>query len=58
MNNISFVVVSLHGKIMDVFCSLADAESAAERMNAARIGNMCYWADEYPTDALRAEFGE
>jgi len=55
MNNVAFVVVSSQGKLMDSFNTMAEAKAEALRLNIESRNNLCFWADEYPADALKAE---
>jgi hypothetical protein len=57
MNNLTFVVVSSQGKIMDCFANMVDAKAEALRLNIASRNGLSFWADEYPADALLAEEG-
>ena len=53
MKNVTFVVVSSHGKIMDSFNTMAEAKADALRLNIESRNNISFWADEYPADALK-----
>jgi len=55
MNNITYVVISSAGKIMDSFNSMAEAKAEALQLNIDSRNNVSFWADEYPADALSAE---
>ena len=55
MSNVTFVVVSSCGKLMDSFNTMAEAKSEALRLNIASRNNVSFWANEYPADVLEAE---